>query len=198
MAASDILVTPVTIYRAPVGTAIPDVDIPYGDAWGGGWVDFGYTDAPLSVNREITTLEKMVQQELSHVGEVKTAEAFAIESSLAEFTMANLAAVTGDDANTVAAVSGTVGYEEIFGGGKTLLPVYAWGFEGLYYDEDNGLEFPVRFFIWKGRAVLNGNLEFGKETQTGIPFRVKAQADRTRPRGERLYGGYKVTAEAEA
>jgi hypothetical protein len=198
MPASDIIVSAARIFRAPVGTALPAKTVAYGDAWGGAWVEFGYTAAPLTVNRGIETIKKMVQQELSSVGEVKTGESFTLETVLAEFTMANLGAVTGDETDSEAAASGVPGYDTIQGGGQTTLPVYAWGVEFLKYEDDTADERAYRLLIPKGRAILNGNLEFGKEVQTGIPFRVEAQADLTLPRGQRLYSGYGITADALA
>lgn len=84
-----------------------------------------------------------------------------------------------------------MGKEELDAGGVSTLTKRAWGFEGKYVDED-GATFPIRLFIWKGTASMNGDLEFGKDDYAGISLQIEALADRTKSLGQQLFKMQKV------
>lgn len=196
MPAADILIGSVRVFKSPVGTAVPDEnDIGYGDAWPAGWTELGYTAAPLTANLEREFINKMVEQALSKVGKYISGETLTLETTLAEFTMDNLALAWGGTVIDTAAGAGQVGMEELKGGGSICLSTLQWGFEGLYQDAACENQWPVRFFCI-GEAEMGGQLEFGKTVQTGIPLRVEASEDLDKPAGQRLYHWQKVTANA--
>lgn len=198
MAAEDILIGPVTVYRAPVGETIPDeTTVAYGAAWGGNWEDMGYTaeDTPLSWNLEVERVEVGAQQTTLTVKVAKTREKLALETTLLEFTGDNVAVAMGGTLTETVAGVGQVGLSEVKGGGGFDVDLYAWGFEGRYVDAQ-GSELPVRLFVHKGFGGVAGALEFGKEAATGIPFRIDAVEDRSQTAGERLYHIQIVTAPA--
>src|SRR5512139_3997978 len=102
MAVADILITPATIYRAPVGTALPDEStVAYGAAWGGAWINVGYTLEPLSMSFEPEIFKLFVQQLTNPVKTSKTTEAVTFETVLAEWTGSNIAlALDGSNTDT--------------------------------------------------------------------------------------------------
>lgn len=196
MAVTDILVTPATIYYAPVGEALPDeTSVGYGDAWGGNWVDLGYTLEPVSLSYETETFELEVEQITLPVRRVRTKETVMIETSLAEMTATNLALVVDGTATTTAAGVGQVGFDEILAGGSVDLSEYAWGFEGFRVTAAN-VRLPVRVFLYRGQAVLNGQLTFAKGAGVGIPIQIKALPDTTQTAGEQILVIHNVTAVA--
>jgi hypothetical protein len=114
---------------------------------------------------------------------------------LAELTATNLGLLIGQTKTSAAAGAGTVGYEELTAGGTRIIPEKAWGFEGLYIDA-SGNNLPVRLFIYKGTAKLNGELEFSKEEYPGFALQVQALEDPTLTVGQRTFKFQKVTAPA--
>lgn len=195
MAVSDILHGPVAVWHAPVGETPPADSVAAGAVWGGNWAKFGFTKTPLSANYEFDELEIEVQEALTAIDRRKTRENFTLETTLAEMTAANLGLGSSGTVTTTAAGASQVGKEELEVGGDDALDQYAWGFEGTYIDDD-GDEFPLRLFIWKGTAKTNGTLEFGREDYPGIPLQVKALADTSKDKGKQLYKFQRVTGAA--
>lgn len=194
MAVTDILVTPAKIYRAPVGTAVPDeTTVAYGAAWGGGWTDLGYTLEPVSLGYESETFKLMVEQLTAPVRSVRQEESVTIETVLAEITGANLAmAMDGTSTPTSAGVN-QAGYDLVEAGGSVAISEYAWGFEGYRLAASNA-KLPVRVFVFRGVATLNGQLTFAKSAGVGIPLRIEALPDTTKAQGKQLLLIHNVTA----
>lgn len=196
MAVTDILVTPATIYYAPVGEALPDeTSVDYGDAWGGNWTNLGFTLEPVALSYETETFELEVEQITLPVRRVRTKETVMIETALAEMTGANLALVVDGTVTTTAAGVGQKGFDEILAGGSVDLSEYAWGFEGFRVTSAN-VRLPVRMFLYRGNAVLNGQLTFAKGAGVGIPIQIKALPDTTQDPGEQILVIHNVTAVA--
>ena len=194
MAVTDILVTPAKLYRAPVGEPLPDEStVAYGAAWGGNWTDCGYTLEPVSLAYETEIFKLMVEQLTSPVRQVRQSEQVTIETVLAEVTGANLAVVLdGTNTDTAAGVN-QVAWSRIQAGGSVSLSEYAWGFEGSRLGAGN-VRLPVRVFVFRGSAVLNGNLTFAKSAGVGIPLRVEVMPDTTLAAGKQLIEIHSVTA----
>lgn len=185
-----LLVTAATLYRAPVGEALPDVTaVGYGDAWGGNWIGLGYTLEPLTFSMDTDLVRVRVEQLLSAVRIFRRQEGLVLETTLAEMTSDNLALAL-DGAVTVGDT-----YQVIEVGGDFVMREYAWGFEG-YRLSDAGDKLAVRFFVHKGVAVLRGPIRMGRGVATGIPLRIEAVADTTRPAGKQLVESHIVMAKA--
>lgn len=196
MAVTDILVSPATIYYAPVGTAVPDeTTVAYGAAWGGQWVNLGFTLEPISLSYETETFELEVEQITLPVRRVRTTETVTIETVLAEMTATNLSLVVDGTVTTTAAGTGQVGFDEIAAGGRVDLSEYAFGFEGFRLTANN-VRLPVRFFLYRGNAVLNGQLTFAKSAGVGIPIQIKALPNTSQSAGRQLLVIHNVTAPA--
>jgi len=193
---TNIIISPATLYYAPVGETKPDEStVDYGSAWGGNWTDLGYTLEPVSLAFDRTIFELMVQQETTPVKRQIEMETIAFETVLAEITATNLSLALGGTSSTTAAGAGQRAYDELKMGGDVAISSYAWGFEG-FYEDSSGNQFPVRAFIHKGTGVLNGNMTFAKAEGVGIPLRIDAQADTSQSAGERLFQFQRVTAAA--
>ncbi len=193
MAVADILLTPATIYYAPVGTTLPADDTAYGAAWGGNWENIGYTTAPLSMSYSDEKYKVMVEQLTAAVKQRRVSEELVFETTLAELTGDNLAlALNGVSTDTPAAI-GQVGKTETVMGGDTSVNVYTFGFEGEYVDA-SGNSYPVRVQVYRASAIMGGALEFSKAKESGLPIRIEAEADTTKTVGEQLMIIQKVTA----
>lgn len=175
MSAADVLITPVWVWTAPVGTARVYEDVGYGVAWPN-WKRLGYTNSPLTVNLERTRINKMVEQARTKIGSIVSEENLTMETNLAEFTMDNLALAWGGMVTKTPAGASQAAYETLKGGGQVCLSTLQWGFEGLYQNEDCTVQQPFRFFCI-GEAEMGGQLTFGKAEQTGIPLTVEASYD---------------------
>lgn len=195
---TDIIITPGKVWYAPVGEAFPAEDVAYDAAWGGNWAQLGYTVAPVSIGYSFETVDKTIEQSLARVGGVKSSEELMLETTLAEMSaaVAKLAFGAGT-ITTVAAGASQHGYETLDVGDDFALDLYAWGFEGYYFDTAGDKQ-PIRFFIYSGAANAGGQMEFGKAVQTGIPLQIKAIADMTQAVGSRLFQLHRVTAEPTA
>lgn len=186
------------VWYAPTGEAVPDeTTVAYGAAWGGNWARVGYTKAPLTFTYEDTRSDIKVEEVLAAVDQRRIEEAVTFETMLAELTGAYLQLAAGGQ-GTVSSTAAGVGqkaYEEITFGDEPIITKKAWGFEGMYLDSA-GTEQPIRVFIYKGAATLNGALEFSKKSDdyTGIPLQVKAFADTDN--SNRLWTFQRVTAPA--
>lgn len=188
---SDIIISPAKVYYAPTGTAVPADSVAADTAWGGAWVYVGFTKTPLSMKYEYEKFEIEVEQSFAPVDRIKKSETLTLETVLAELNLTNLNLVVDGTVTATAAGAGQVGKEELDAGGVSTLTKRAWGFEGKYVDED-GATFPIRLFIWKGTASMNGDLEFGKDDYAGISLQIEALADRTKSLGQQLFKMQKV------
>lgn len=194
MAVADIIIAPANLYRAPVGEVLPDEDtIGFGTAWGGGWVNMGYTLTPVSLawNQEIFKLE--VEQLTAAVKTLRVGEEGMIETTLAELTAANMNLLMDGVVTTTAAGAAVRGSEILRAGGKVSITEYAWGIEGLF-KVDGTIKLPYRVFFYKGTAILNGQLQFGKRVAAGLPIQITAIPDDTKTAGEQMIEIQKITA----
>ena len=196
MAATDILITPARVYKAPVGEALPDESsIDYGEAWGGNWVDVGYTLTPvtLAYKRELFRLK--VEQVNGDVKRRVTDEEAIIETTLAESTPTNISFAIGGSVTTTAAGASQVAYQELKAGGAFTIAELAWGLEGLY-ENASGVQFPMRIFLYKATSILNGQLTFAKAAGLGVPLQISGLNDTAKTVGQQMISIQRVTAVA--
>ncbi len=189
------------IWYAPVGEAIPDeTSVAYGAAWGGNWARVGYTKEPMLWLYEDERHRAEVEEEITAVREWRIHEDTSFETVLSELTAAYFELSRGGDpssVSTTAAGAGQTGYEELKVGGEVVMNEFAWGFEGMYLNA-SGVSFPIRVFIHKGTAKLNGELSFSRKDDdyTGIPIQIHALVDTTKSAGEKLFTFQRVTTAA--
>ena len=195
---TQIIVGPAVIYYAAVGTTLPADSVGFGTAWGGAWYRAGFTQEGVTLTYEDEQIDHTVEEALTPVRRTRSSESAMIETVLAELTASYLSLAMGSGTtSTTAAAVGQVGKEELLAGGSIDVAEKAWGVEGRYTDA-SGNNFPLRFFIYKGTAKVNGGLEFGKakENGTGIPLQINALADTSKSAGQQLFKMQRVTAAA--
>jgi hypothetical protein len=172
----NILKSGATVYYAPVGEALPDpAVIGAGDAWGGNWEQIGATKEPVALKYTTDEHSSEVEEFLGPVRRWRIKEELALETVMAELTADYL----GLAVNEAASLAGSsVPYDELIVGNITQLDELAWGFEGILCDATN-TKTPVRFFIPRGTAKLNGDLKFSRrdDDYTGVPLQVNGLAD---------------------
>ena len=122
-------------------------------------------------------------------------ETVSIETVLAEMTGTNLALVLDGTSTPQAAGVNQVAWDRITAGGSVSLSEYAWGFEGFRLTSTNA-RLPVRIFIYRASATLNGELTFAKGAGAGIPIKIDAMADTGKTAGAQLLEIHNVTASA--
>ena len=195
MSTAEIIIGPARVFYAPIGTALPDDDVAYGAEWTGDWQGIAQTLTPFTMNRDLTTVDVMIEQSTLPVKRVATEEKVSFETSLAELTGTHLQ-LAMEGTNTVTPPgAGQVGKEELLAGGQAVLTERTWAVEGVY-TTSAGLNFPIRLQIWRATAVLNGELTFSKADAAGIPLKIDALGDLTKPVGQQLFMFQKVMAAA--
>lgn len=177
---ADIILTPVEVYHAPVGSTLPANTVAAGAAWPGAWTFAGSTAAPLKAIYEFDTVERKVQDAIGAIKRHKVDESFRIETVLSELTMAKLALAW----DGTSATAGNV--EEYKIGGEVKLQERMWGFEGNYTN-DAGATYPIRCFLWRATSISGGDLEFSNQDYVGIALKVRSLHDLSKPKGERLF-----------
>jgi len=195
MAVSDLIVTPCRVLYSAVGLTLPADTLAAGGAWPSGWTEVAYTDSELSVKHVREKVEADIQESLTPITRAIGKETYEIETSLAEFLPANMVLATGGAYSATPASSGVAGKDEIVGGDDATIDERQWGFEGSYVTAAGYTE-PIRLIIWKGVSDVGVELKFGKKTATGIPFKVSANPDMGKARGQRLFKLTKITAPA--
>jgi hypothetical protein len=197
---SDIIVTGARVFLAPVASpaiALPLPSLPVDGAWPEGWADIGFTLEPTKLTYKFDMLEIFVEQSFSPVRRRRTKEEATIETVIAEHSAGNLAIAMAGVATQTAATSTIPGYEEFTVGGDPNLPLYLVGIEGSYNDEAENF-FPVRLFLWLATVADGGTLEYAKDKPAGIPLKLNALADATKPRKQQLFRFQRVLSPATA
>jgi hypothetical protein len=176
--ASKFLLTPMTIWVAPVGTAPPATSVLPGAAWGGAWTKFGYSKEALKLSYKFDKMAIEVEDLPAPIAFRKTKEELMIEAVLAEFDLNQLKhAFDGTYTLNLAPTSSVAGLEELTVGGKFCITEQAWGLEGTYQDDECANSWPVRVFIWRASADGGTEQTFGKKDYTGTPLKLAALAD---------------------
>jgi hypothetical protein len=189
MAVEDIIVSWGVIYYAPVGESLPDeTTVAFGGAWGGNWTALGYfaEGAPLSWNPTITKYPVRAQQTTGVLRRVITQEDIAIETTLIEVTADNLELALEGTVTDTAAGAAQKAFSKLEGGGQFVPDVYAWGIEMMRIDA-SGNQQPLRLFIFKGEATINGTLAFSKAVETGVPIHIDGNLDLSKAVGKQYY-----------
>lgn len=187
------------LWVSDVDTALPDeTTVDYGDAWPSGWARVGFTKAPLALAYTSEEADIEVEEHLAPIKRRRIREGITWETVLAELTAdyIQLAASNQDTPSEVAAGGSQDGYESVGMGDVSLLTEKQWGIEMLHIEAGGNLQ-PIRFFMWKGTAMVNGNLEFSKKTTEypGIPIQIKGLVQPTKNSGQRLMLFHRITAE---
>lgn len=174
---ADVLLGPVWVYYAPVAEPLPAITaaglVNYTDAPGGNWTYLGDTTTPLTLALDRSEYEVMTEQRSAPVRRIETRRVHTFETTLVEHDLINLGLAVGGTSTTSAATGTDAGYSEIaITSEAQSLPEYAWLFVGEYVDA-SGDSFARYWYVQKGDAELNGNLQYGKEQVGAIPLRIR-------------------------
>ena len=193
--ATNILIGPLKIFNAALGTTTPTDTLAEDAAWPAEWTQVAFTKESLKMSAEFESLDIEVEEAMSPVHRRKIKESCKFETVMAEFTTQNLAyALDGTHTETVAPGASTEGVETFTLGGSRFLTERMWGFEGKLYNRAGDVAVPVRFYIWRGSAEAGGELEFGKSDYAGIPLKIMALADTSKAVGQQLFKVVRVLA----
>lgn len=192
---AELTMSEATLYYAPLGTALPADTLAAGGAWPVGWVKVGLTTEPLVVAYEFETKSPKLQQALGSVKSKKTSEEVRFETVMAQLNFTSIGKVWNTKVTVTPAAAGQPAKERLQGGGSRQMTMLMWGFEGEQEDE-NGIIYPVRGIIYRGQATEGGEVEFSSEDYTGIPLKIKANEDLSKPKGERCFEITRITGPA--
>jgi hypothetical protein len=192
---AEITMSNAILYYAPLGTALPADSLAVGGVWPVGWQRIGLSSAPLTVAYSFETKAPEIQEAMGTVKSKKISEEATLETMMAQLNLTVLSNVWGGSTTLTPAGAGQPAKEQFKIGGAAQMPLRLWGFEGEQ-ENDAGLVFPVRGFIYRGTGDEGGDLEYSKEDYTGIPLKIIAHEDMTKPKGERLLTWYRITAPA--
>lgn len=190
------------LWVSVVGVTIPNkTSIDYGDAFGTGWTRVGFTKAPWTEAYTSEEYDLEVEEHLAAVKRRRIREELVWETVLAEITADyRQLAASNQDAVTPVVKDATHDASETTGfGDVSLLTEKQWGVEMLHI-EAGGTKQPIRIFMWKGTAMINGVLQFSKKTTEypGIPIQIKGLIDTSQAEGQRLCLFQRVTEEKGA
>jgi len=198
-AVANVIKSGAVLWVAPTGEAAPDeTTVAFGAAWGGNWERVGFTKEPLAMAYESEEFDVEVEEELAPIKRRRIKENVTLETVLAELTAEylQLAASNQDTVSETGAGAAQKAYEQTGLGGEAILTEKKWGFEGLFITS-GGDEEPVRVFVHKGTAMVNGALEFSKKSSdyVGVPIQIKGLCDTTQSDGQKLVLFQRVTSE---
>jgi len=191
-----VLITPGRVLVAPLGTARPDEDVPWGTV-PTGYERLGLLSQSIKISFERTVQEKMVENALGKIGQQVTAESLTVETGIAEFRLKELQYAWGGIYTHVPAGASQKEYETLEGGGDICIPSSEWLLEFQYPGEEcGGLPFPLRLAFIGEASKGGGTVELGKTNQTEIPLMISASHDTDMPLGKQLFKWLKVLADA--
>lgn len=176
---ANIMKTGAVMWYAAVGTTLPPITtLGAGTAWPSPWARVGYTSAPLSLTYEDERMDVEVEEVLAALEDWRIKETATLETELAEMIADYLQLMTGGTVTTVAAGTGTAGYEQLDIGGFARITQYAVGFEGIRYDASSNA-LPQRALIPIASFKLNGKMEYSKKSDSYVklPLQVKGFGD---------------------
>lgn len=195
---SDIMIGPMKIFTSAIGTVFPVDTLTEDAAWPSGWTQLAYTKEGLKMAYEYETLDIEVEEAYSPVHRRKVKESLSLETVLAEFTTQNLAyAFDGTHTEVTAPTLTAEGLETFTMGGQRFLTERQWGFEGKLLNSDGSVAVPVRLFVWRAAADAGGELEFMKSDYSGIPLKLIALTDTSKPIGQQLFKIARVLPETD-
>lgn len=197
---ASVIVSPVDVLYAPMGTALPDettVAWRTFTGWHANWVHLGYTMTPTSMNYTYDVTEVSVEQVTSPIKRSKTNERVTFNLELAQFEGANLALILDGTNTPTAAGAGQKAFSRVVAGGSTTLNEYMFAIEGVRPDSA-GTDQPFRIFVYRATIRANGDIQFAKANGTALPVIVEGLTDTTKTVGQQLLEVQIVTAPASS
>lgn len=186
--ADKIIFAPARLYYAPVGTAFPANTVLAGAAWGGAWEELGETTKPLTQTVGLKVIEAMSDQSMGAIKRVVSERSVTYETELIEFDLEKYALVTGAKHTVVtAAASGTKGIDKITIGSENCLDEFTFGFEAVCEIADCADTLWFRGVIHRATASGDAKFDFSRKSNTGVPLKIEALADTSKPKAEQFF-----------
>lgn len=163
------------MYEEPYssGNSMP-TDSAWGTAWGGSWVDIGYTIGGLRLNVATTFDDVKVDQAIDPVLTVPTGRTIQLSGNMGEFTTSNMKLATGQGtSSTTAATSGVRGHTDLAFDATIALTYLAVGFD-VHASGDGESFRPV---AWRSQPRGNPQVQFQSSAPATIPFEVECFPD---------------------
>ena len=176
---ANIMKSGAVLWFAPLGTALPPITtLGAGAAWPSPWARVGFTSEPLKLTYEDERMDVEVEEQLAAIEDWRTKETVTLETKLAEVVADYLQLLTGGTVTTVAAGSGTAGYEQLDIGGMARVTQYAVGIEGIRYDASSNA-LPQRCLVPIASFKKNGEIEYSKKGDgyATLPLQIKGFGD---------------------
>jgi len=163
------------MYQEPYSAAnTMPADSAWGTAWGGSWVDVGYTDGGLRFNVAPTFADVHVDQAIDPVLVVPTGRDVRLAGNLAEFTTGNFKIATGQGTiSTVAASSGVRGHTDLAFDNTLVLTYLTSGFD-VHASGDGESFRPV---AWRAQPRGTPQVQFSATTKAMVPFELQCFPD---------------------
>jgi hypothetical protein len=183
-----VLPGPVRVFLAPwVEGSIetPPADtVAYGDAWGGDWVDIGYTKGGGTVKIAEEAYSVQADQQKQPILDRKTSENATVEVVMLEATLANLKKAIGLGTITVGSTVTSFGSD-----GDETQPTYLTvGLEHYGPGSSPGAPKYRRTFIWKAMPKPNAELKSAPNEEQVIASMFEARYEANAPAGyKKLY-----------
>jgi hypothetical protein len=164
------------VYTEPYssGNALP-ADSAYGTAWGGSWVEKGFSDGGLNVNMSMNYDDVTVDQSVYPIFTIGTAGDIHFVTNLVQLTALNLQQAIGGQGSiaTVAASSGVRGRTTLAIDGTVNVNYITVGYDIRHPGDGEAL----RPIIWKGQARGNPQMSFTGTAKAAFPLDVQAYPD---------------------
>lgn len=164
------------------------------------WQTVGSTDAGLEFNYNPTFKNIMVDEVMSAIKTIKTAEEMMISASLAEATLKNLnLAINGATLSSSAATNSAAGYTKLTVGGSQQYTEYALLVIGPGpLVTENGQSYTTTRFLHGYRVYSTAKIKqaYKKDDKVMIPVEFTFLCDTSRAAGDQLAELYEKTASA--
>lgn len=177
---ANILIGTGKLFLAPEGEPLPDIT---GDTitFAGNWLEMGFTEEGVEIEYTPEFFDAVVDQELTAVKKVLTAEAVVLRTRLAEADLDRLSkAIAGAAFSTIAQAAGQSAQDVVKIGGGTAA-VKALAFEGK--SPEGGFRIIFVHRAVSAEAVVQAYKK-GEKTIFAVAF--AALADTNKPAGEKL------------
>jgi hypothetical protein len=187
---NNVLTGSAALYIAPLGTALPTFDPTASDAdtIAMGWVQIGYTNAGHTFEYSPTLKDINVDEALSPIAVLKTAEMLKITAALSEATLANLNyAISGANFTDVAAGAGVAEIATITVGGAALGTTAAFQYYMVMIVGKNPFGHKRYVIAYKAYSTAKVSMAFKKDSEIMIPVEFTGLADTTRSVGDQLF-----------
>ena len=178
-----VLPGPVKIYVGPASTTAPTSSIAKGTAWGGSWVEVGFTAGGAMLKLGTEKAEAVMDQYNAPVKDIITQQSIELNFVAGEGTLTNLKQALGYGTVTSGSTESTFGVA----GTEVLGTNYAYGVEVYAPGATSSNSWYQRYIIWIGSSQEVGDVELKKDGIMGIQYNVKGIIDTTQTSTEQLW-----------